>query len=282
MAGLALGEATGRTDKPRSGRRTTSPAATSIVLGSGNLGLIYLMEEKRRLTLEELERAPSPPHPGPARAPARRLDPRPLGGARARSRSAREGVHHLADGTIEGVDPLAAVLAHRAAPSPAHRRLRARRRHHGRELLRPAARRGMRVRGADLVPRRPGRHPDAAVHPLSGRPPAPDRPIIGAAAVHGLSGWRRHLQATRRSVGRGGDAAPAPREPEQHPQNERGDHREHAVEQDGGHGLRVPGAEATSAPERPSSTMPTPPGVIGTAVSSRTSPHAASASIQVT
>ena len=26
-----------------------------IVLGSGNLGLIYLMEEKRRLTLEELE-----------------------------------------------------------------------------------------------------------------------------------------------------------------------------------------------------------------------------------
>ena len=26
-----------------------------VVLGSGNLGLIYLMEERRRLTLEELE-----------------------------------------------------------------------------------------------------------------------------------------------------------------------------------------------------------------------------------
>ena len=25
-------------------------------MGSGNLGLIYLMEEKRRLTLEEIER----------------------------------------------------------------------------------------------------------------------------------------------------------------------------------------------------------------------------------
>ena len=40
-----------------------------------------------------------------------------------------------------------------AAPA-AHRRLRARRRHHGRQLLRPRARRGLRLRGADLVPRR--------------------------------------------------------------------------------------------------------------------------------
>ena len=26
-----------------------------VVLGSGNLGLVYLMEEKRRLTMEEID-----------------------------------------------------------------------------------------------------------------------------------------------------------------------------------------------------------------------------------
>ena len=36
-------------------RRTTCRAATVVVLGSGNLGLVYLMEEQRRLTLEEID-----------------------------------------------------------------------------------------------------------------------------------------------------------------------------------------------------------------------------------
>ena len=40
----------------------------SVVLGSGNLGLIYLMEANRRLTLEEIERAPPASAPGAARA----------------------------------------------------------------------------------------------------------------------------------------------------------------------------------------------------------------------
>ena len=31
-----------------------------VVLGSGNLGLVYLMEEPRRLTLEEMEERPGP------------------------------------------------------------------------------------------------------------------------------------------------------------------------------------------------------------------------------
>src|SRR5438034_6908937 len=38
-----------------------------------------------------------------------------------------------------------------------HRRLHPRRRHHGRELLRPGSRRGLRLRGADLLPRGPDR-----------------------------------------------------------------------------------------------------------------------------
>ena len=59
-----------------------------VVLGSGNLGLVYLMEERRRLTLEEIERAPPGAAARPARAPARRLAARPLLRARRRSRSA--------------------------------------------------------------------------------------------------------------------------------------------------------------------------------------------------
>ena len=58
-----------------------------VVLGSGNLGLVYLMEERRRLTLEEIEErhpraAARAPHP-----PARRLAARPL--VRARRGRAR-------------------------------------------------------------------------------------------------------------------------------------------------------------------------------------------------
>ena len=68
---------------------------------------------------------------------------------------------------VEGEDPLAPLLADGRAAPAAHRRLRARRRHHGRQLLRPGARRGLRVRGADLLPRRPRRPADPAV------PPAP-------------------------------------------------------------------------------------------------------------
>ena len=59
MAGLAFGEATGRTDKPAKPADDVADR-DAIVLGSGNLGLIYLMEENRRLTLEEMEER----HPG--------------------------------------------------------------------------------------------------------------------------------------------------------------------------------------------------------------------------
>src|SRR5215207_3200791 len=52
MVHEAVAEATGRTAK-----RTEPDVADreAVVLGSGNLGLVYLMEEKRRLTLEELD-----------------------------------------------------------------------------------------------------------------------------------------------------------------------------------------------------------------------------------
>ena len=77
------------------------------MLGSGNLGLIYLMEETRRLTLEEIDERHPRADPGAARAPARRLAARALGGARrgrARRRAARTTSPTAA---IEGEDPLA-------------------------------------------------------------------------------------------------------------------------------------------------------------------------------
>ena len=52
MVGHALGEATGH--KAKRAKNDVSDRQV-VVLGSGNLGLVYLMEERRRLTLEEIE-----------------------------------------------------------------------------------------------------------------------------------------------------------------------------------------------------------------------------------
>ncbi len=78
-----------------------------MVLGSGNLGLIYLMEERRRLTLEEIdERHPEligalreHPHIGWLLVRSSARGPLVLG---------RHGERRLADGAIDGDDPLAA------------------------------------------------------------------------------------------------------------------------------------------------------------------------------
>ena len=49
----AVNEATGHTPEKRPKNDVSDREV--VVLGSGNLGLVYLMEEKRRLTFEELE-----------------------------------------------------------------------------------------------------------------------------------------------------------------------------------------------------------------------------------
>ena len=81
----------------------------------------------------------------------------------------RSGIRYLADDRVDGRRSARATSRRPPPAPPPHRRLRPRRRHHGQQLLRPAARRGLRVRGADLVPRRHGRAPDAAVRPPPGR-----------------------------------------------------------------------------------------------------------------
>ena len=192
MVGLAVGEATGKQAKRP---KNDVSDRDVVVLGSGNLGLVYLMEERRRLTLEEIEAR------HPQLLPALRAHPH-VGWLLVRSSEhgagrARRPRRPLPRGRPRrGRGPARAVLAHRAAAPAAHRRLRARRRHHGRQLLRPRARRGLRVRGADLLPRRHRRPPDAPVHPAPGAPRAcPPGPILGAASVHGiLAGWRKTLQ----------------------------------------------------------------------------------------
>jgi hypothetical protein len=53
--GHAFHEATGRTASKSKGKKDHLSDHEAVVLGSGNLGLVYLMEESRRMTLEEIE-----------------------------------------------------------------------------------------------------------------------------------------------------------------------------------------------------------------------------------
>jgi uncharacterized membrane protein YvlD (DUF360 family) len=103
--GRAIDEATGR---DRAGKRERSDVQTDdvVVLGSGNLGLIYLMGSPRRLTVEEIRER------HPALIPALCEHPHI---AFLLVRSAADGAvalgaagaHRLSDGVVTGEDPLA-------------------------------------------------------------------------------------------------------------------------------------------------------------------------------
>jgi uncharacterized membrane protein YvlD (DUF360 family) len=104
MASQAMTEATGRKAK---GKRSADVSERDVVvLGSGNLGLVYLMDSEQRLTLEEIEAR------HPALIPALREHPH-IGWLLVRSQEhgalvlGRHGSHRLADGQITGEDPLA-------------------------------------------------------------------------------------------------------------------------------------------------------------------------------
>jgi uncharacterized membrane protein YvlD (DUF360 family) len=103
MVGHALGEATGKTPKKRSKKDVSGEEV--VVLGSGNLGLVYLMEEPRRLTLEEIEER------HPRLIPALREHPH-VGWILVRSGSkgpvvlGANGAQFLTDGQVDGEYPL--------------------------------------------------------------------------------------------------------------------------------------------------------------------------------
>ena len=112
--GLAFDEAraaeSATTAKPGS-KRLDDEAV--VVLGSGNLGLVYLMEERRRLTLEEINAR------HPRLVPALREHPH-IGFVLARSSAhgpvalGPRGAHYLREQRVEGEDPLGAFSGNAA------------------------------------------------------------------------------------------------------------------------------------------------------------------------
>ena len=116
--GRAVEEASGRKEKPKPSKKDVS-GQDVVVLASGNLGLVYLMDERRRLTLEEIDsRHPrlvpalrEHPHLGWLLVHSEREGPLVLGARGARS---------LESERVEGEDPLALF-----APNAARHLLRA-------------------------------------------------------------------------------------------------------------------------------------------------------------
>jgi uncharacterized membrane protein YvlD (DUF360 family) len=106
MVGHALSEATGGGGKRKETAKNDVSDQDVVVMGSGNLGLVYLMEERRRLTREEIdERHPQlipalreHPHVGWVLVRSAEHGALALGGG---------GAHYLESGRVEGDDPLA-------------------------------------------------------------------------------------------------------------------------------------------------------------------------------
>ncbi len=106
--GQAFGEATGRpaTDKKEKKEQEATAREDVVVLGSGNLGLVYLMEEPRRLTLEEIQER------HPKLIPGLREHPH-IGWLLTRSAEhgavaiGARGINYLDEERVEGEDPLA-------------------------------------------------------------------------------------------------------------------------------------------------------------------------------
>ncbi len=193
VVGHAVDEATGgKRSKPA---RNDVSGREVVVLGSGNLGLIYLMEADRRLTLEEIEER------HPKLIPALREHPH-IGWLLVRSGSrgavalGSRGLRELASGQVEGEDPLAPF-----SPTAATHLLRTDGFADVADIMvgsfyDPELDEGCAFE--ELISFHGGlgglQTRAFLLYPPS--LPPPDGPIIGAAAVHAvLSGWRRHLQA---------------------------------------------------------------------------------------
>jgi hypothetical protein len=190
MVGNAFKEATGASTDGKE----AAPEGEAAVLASGNLGLVYLQDEPRRVTLEEIEAR------HPRLLPALRTHPH-IGFVLVRS--ARDGgvvlgprgLHRLADGHVEGDDPLAVF-----PPNSARHLRRTDTFEHAPDLLvnsfyDPSLEEGCAFE--ELISFHGGlggpQTRPFILHPAN--LPVPDEPLVGAAAVHGLlSGWRASLQ----------------------------------------------------------------------------------------
>jgi hypothetical protein len=192
-ASLAIAEATGQGSKSAPAGEGVSGRQT-VVLGSGNLGLVYLMEEPRRLTLEEIdERHPrlipalrEHPHVGWLLVHSAEHGPVALGG---------RGMRYLADGRVEGDDPLANF-----SPTAQDHLLRTDGFPHVADLMvgsfyDPDLDEGCAFE--ELISFHGGLG-GPQTRPFIMFPvelSTPSTPIVGAASVHDvLAGWRRELQ----------------------------------------------------------------------------------------
>jgi uncharacterized membrane protein YvlD (DUF360 family) len=209
MVGHAFGEATGRAPEEKRKKNDVSDRDV-VVMGSGNLGLVYLMEERRRLTLEEIDQR------HPELIPALRNHPH-VGWLLVRSERGPvvlgpDGVHYLEDGRVEGVDP----LAHFSPHAPGHLR-RTDGFEHVADIMvgsfyDPALDTGCAFE--ELISFHGGiggpQTRPFILHPAELG--TPEGPILGAAAVHEiLAGWRRQLNGPLAPV------EPGPDQPEREP-----------------------------------------------------------------
>jgi uncharacterized membrane protein YvlD (DUF360 family) len=193
MVGHAVKEATGSAASD-GGARDGVPSTDAVVLASGNLGLVYLLEEPRRLTLEEIEEQHpqlitalrTHPHIGFLLVRSAAHGPVALGAG---------GAHYLADGRIEGEDPLA-----RFSPNAPRHLLRTDGFPHVADIVvnsfyEPQLDEGCAFE--ELISFHGGlggpQTRPFILHPV--RLAVPEEPIVGAAGVHALlTRWREDLQ----------------------------------------------------------------------------------------
>ncbi|MFL5980033.1 MAG: phage holin family protein [Gaiellaceae bacterium] len=190
--GRAVEEATGKQSSKKSKKDVSGRDV--VVLASGNLGLVYLMEERRRLTLEEIDaRHPdligglrSHPHIGWLLVRSSEHGAVALGA---------HGAHYLVDGRVEGEDPLAPF-----SPNAPGHLLRTDGFEHVADIMvgsfyEPELEDGCAFEELICFHGGLGGFQTRAfiLHPSHLAVPA--EPIVGAASVHGiLAGWRAALQ----------------------------------------------------------------------------------------
>ena len=190
--GKAVREATGRKQKETPKNEVGDRKV--VVMGSGNLGLIYLMDQPRRLTMEEIDER----HPD--LLPALRAHPH-VGWLLVRSGEhgavalGARGVNYLSEGRVDGEDPLAPF-----SPTAASHLLRTDGFAHVADIMVNSFYDEQLDEGCafeELISFHGGMggpqtrpfllHPSELL--------APDEPIIGAEAAHRvLAGWRSALQ----------------------------------------------------------------------------------------
>jgi hypothetical protein len=192
MVQQAVSEATGRAAEKKPKNDVSDRDV--VVLGSGNLGLVYLMEEPRRLTLEEIDER------HPRLIPALREHPH-IGWLLVRSSEhgavvlGPNGTNYIAEQRLEGEDPLAHF-----SPTAAQHLLRTDGFAHVADIMIGSFYDPMLDEGCafeELISFHGGLGGPQTrafiLHPS--HLPLPGEPLLGAAAVHGvLSGWRAMLQ----------------------------------------------------------------------------------------